>query len=92
MDLQYFPNFLVAIFPMAKQFSKEDITEVGIEFKKYLQQKFPEPTAKQLEIMDITFRTIIPRFEHPLYHRGYDPALVWHLTEFVRLQQEANKK
>lgn len=92
MDLQYFPNFLVAIFPMAKQFSNQEIAEVGTGFKSYLEEKFPEPTVKQLEFMNISPATVICRLYHPIYHKGYDPALVWHLTEFVRLQQEANKK
>lgn len=91
MDLQYFHNFLLTVFPSANKFSREDIAEVGIGFKNYLQEKFPTPTPKQTEIMDISPRTVVPRFTHPLYHKGYDPALVWHLTEFVKLQQEANK-
>jgi hypothetical protein len=95
MNLEYFPHFIRANYPVIANESNEDLMEIGIEFKKYLEEKFKDNMDKLKPIWNIDAKTVImSRIERePFTMNGYHPALIIHFGNFVeKMNKEAQNK
>lgn len=86
MNLEHFPNFIRANYPMIANESNDTLIEFGEEFKKYLEEKFVNAKEKLEPIWDIDPKTVIMAQVNndPFKMNGYHPALFIHLNEFVQ--------
>ncbi len=91
MNLQYFPNF-VRLNLKEVESSNEELNEVGVEFKKYLEKIFEGKMEKLEEIWNIDPMNVIPKIGHPFYTNGYNSVLVYHFTDFLKKMFEETQK
>ncbi len=94
MNIEHFPHFMRANFPMVANESNEDLMEVGTEFKKYLLEKFADKMDKLEPIWDIEPKTVIMSQvrKEPFKVNGYHPALFIHFNNFIEKSKlEAEK-
>ena len=87
MNLEYFPQFFRYNYPDVDA-DNESIVEIGVAFKKYLEDKFKDSMDKLEGISDIDPRTVIENQMSPTAFsvNGYHPALVIHFGNFVKEQ------
>jgi len=85
MNTQHFPHFIRANYPDLKNETNELLTELGGEFKKYLEERFADKMDKLEPIWDIEPKTIIMKqvCKDPFTMNGYHPALLIHFSDFV---------
>lgn len=89
MNLEYFPQFFKINYPKVEA-TKEEITEIGIEFKKYLLETFKGKEYKLESIWNIDPRNVIMNLHHPFRTNGYDSVLIVHFGLFVeKIKKEA---
>ena len=92
MNLEYFPQFFRINYPKVEA-TKEEITNIGNEFKKYLIQTFKGKEDKLENIWNIDPLNIIPNRFHQLKTNGYEPALIIHFGLFVeKIKKESNEE
>lgn len=84
MNLEYFPNFMRMNYPEINDATADEIKEIGIEFKKYLEHTFQHNMDKLTEIWAIEPKDIIPNIGHPFRTNGYHPALIIHFGNFAK--------
>lgn len=89
MKTEFFPAFLKINYPEF-EIENEDAIQIGNEFFKYLFEKFNGDESKLETICDIEPLKAILNREHPFKVNGYDPALVYHFSEFVKLNTNVN--
>ena len=82
MNLQYFPQFFRINYPKVEA-SNEEISEIGIEFKKYLEKTFEGSMEKLEPIWGINPHDVITNMGHPFRTNGYHPELIIHFGQFV---------
>lgn len=95
MNLEYFPHFIRVNFPAFKNESNELLTELGVEFKAYLETKFEGEMAKLIPIWNIDARAVIMNQvnREPFTMKGYHPALILHFIQFMdKMKEEAEKE
>lgn len=85
MDLQFFPHFVRANYPVISNESNEDLIEIGTNFKKYLEETFKDNQNKLEAIWDISDKTVVMNQvkQIPFLVNGYHPALIVHFGEFI---------
>ncbi len=90
MNIEYFPHFMRANYPMVANESNDMLIEVGTEFKKYLQEKFSDKMDKLEPIWDIDPKTIVMNQvnNNPFYMNGYHPAIFILFNEFIKLNAQ----
>ena len=86
MKTEFFPNFLRAQYPHVDIENKEAI-EIGEKFKQYLKEKFKGEEEKLNTIWNISPIKIIINMNHPLKMKGYEPAFIYHFTEFIEKEK-----
>lgn len=86
MKTEYFPHFIRANYPMAKDLSNDDISEIGKGFKEYLEKKFEGQIEKLEPIWDIDPKTVVMAQvnKDPFRMNGYHPALFIHFENFCK--------
>ena len=83
MNLTYFPNFVRANIK-GVDWTNSELTDVGIEFKEYLQLKFKDNPERLIDICKIEPRDVIQNISKPFSVNGYDAVLVLHFTNFCK--------
>jgi len=85
MELKYFLNFIRANYPAIADESNEDLTQIGVDFKKYLEEIFIGKMDKLEPIWDISLKTVVMNKVKavPFLMNGYHPALILHFNQFV---------
>lgn len=96
MNLEYFPHFLKSNYPSSSSFSDEEVAEIGVAFKQYLEDTFKSNPDKLEKIWKIDARDVIMHQvnKHPFMVNGYHPALILHFDKFIKQQiqiQETNE-
>lgn len=87
MKTQFFPQFIRMNYPDF-EISNEDAIDLGDEFKKYLLDKFKGEEHKLEQWWDIEPINVILNVDHPLKMNGYEPVLIYHFGEFIRVNAE----
>lgn len=87
MNLEHFPLFL-RVFYSHLDLPFEDVQDIGMGFKTYLEKLFEDKMDKLEPIWDIEPLTIVINMENPIRMSGYHPALVLHFTEYVKIEAE----
>ncbi len=88
MDLQYFPHFMGAIFPEVTDLTPEEITDMGKDFKAYLEFTFQGKQDALEAIWCIDLWKVIADSRNPLRTKGYHPALIAHFVQYVKLSTD----
>ncbi len=86
MNLEYFPHFMRANFPMVANESNKDLIKVGAQFKEYLSKLFKGKIDKLEPIWDIEIKTVIMNQVNNNHFtvKGYHPALFIHFDNFIK--------
>ena len=95
MNLEYFPQFIRANYPVIANESNEDLIEIGTEFKKYLEDKFKDNSDKLTSIWNIDGHTVVMNQvrKEPFNVNGYHPALIIHFGDFIeKMNKEAKTR
>ena len=87
MNLKHFLIFLKTIYP-AVEITEGQALEVGAKFKEWLIEKFINDMDKLEKIWNIDFTHVVMNFDNPIKFKGYHPALVLHLQNFIKEMQE----
>lgn len=93
MNLKYFPHFIRKNYTDFKA-SNDEIMEVGVEFKEYLQDIFKYSMDKLEPIWNIDAKTVIMNQVNntPFLVNGYHPALIIHFERFIeKVKKEAKQ-
>lgn len=94
MNLQHFPAFMRMNFPEVRDEDNASLMNIGVEFKKYLQDKFADKEDVLKEVWDIDPKTVVMNQvnKNPFTVKGYHPVLLIHFNEFIKqIMQEINK-
>ena len=86
MDTQCFPHFIRANYKGFKIENSEAI-EIGNMFKCYLEEKLKDKQDLLNKISNISPNKIILNLNHPLKINGYEPELLAHFSEFIKMKQ-----
>lgn len=92
MNLEFFPQFVRTNYSDLLNLPNEEIQEIGIAFKAYLENVFEGKMDKLEPIWDISPMTVIMGQGQPFKMKGYHPALILHFTEFVKIEAEKFQK
>ena len=83
MTNELFRYFIVKTFPIV-MVDGDELDEINVDFTKYINNKC---TPEQLEkFMPKSALEVIIQSMHPLKQNGFHPALVYHFTEFIKIQ------
>lgn len=82
METKYFSVFIRTLYKNI-EISNKQCLALGEEFKKYLEEKMKGKEKTLEKIWDISPLTIIMNQKHPFKVNGYDPAFVFHFTNFT---------